>query len=171
MTVIAQSINQSVGHANGVNAPYTQVAYSSVYYSCVILSAIGLFLSVVVIKPPESLRGQYWQKRKAAREAQHSQHSPSSSSDSGVAEQALDVEKLDRLEKLDRPEEKRHSHLSVMETVIARPTPVVRANRDSVRTRRLRMSIPSYDLHMMSWLNLDEEEGEDLGPIMSLGRI
>ena len=64
LTAIAQGINHKYGGASSSssNAPLSEVAFQSVYYSCIILCAISLALSVFAVKVPESMRGSIWRK-------------------------------------------------------------------------------------------------------------
>ena len=55
LTAVAQGIDKKYGvgqpHAEG---QLSEVGYQSVYYSCIILCGVGLFLSLFAIKVPES---------------------------------------------------------------------------------------------------------------------
>ena len=55
LTAVAQGIDKKYGggqpHAEG---QLSEVGYQSVYYSCIILCGIGLFLSLFAIKVPDS---------------------------------------------------------------------------------------------------------------------
>jgi Major Facilitator Superfamily len=62
LTAIAQGIEKRHGPPSlGVGA-LSHVAYQSVYYSCVIICAIGLVLSIFFISVPESMAGSVWKR-------------------------------------------------------------------------------------------------------------
>jgi MFS family permease len=63
LTAVAEGIVRKYGDADPPPDQLSDVGYKSVYYSCVILSAIGLFLSVFVIKVPEGMHGSIWKKK------------------------------------------------------------------------------------------------------------
>ncbi|CAN9364877.1 unnamed protein product [Alternaria alternata] len=62
LTAVAEGIEKTYGDANLPQGELSTIGYRSVYYSCVILSGIGLFLSVFAITVPESMRGSVWKK-------------------------------------------------------------------------------------------------------------
>ena len=62
LTAVAEGIEKTYGDANLPQGELSTIGYRSVYYSCVILSGIGLFLSVFAITVPESMRGSVWEK-------------------------------------------------------------------------------------------------------------
>ena len=63
LTAVAQGVQKDDGDGDSSNGEYTQVAFQSVYYSCVILCGIGLLLSLFAIDVPENMRGSFWKKR------------------------------------------------------------------------------------------------------------
>lgn len=63
LTAVAQGVQKDDGDGDSSNEAYTQVAFQSVYYSCVILCGISLLLSLFAIDVPETMRGSYWTKR------------------------------------------------------------------------------------------------------------
>lgn len=66
LTAVAQGMQKKYGDGEVPSGEFGDVAYRSVYYSCVILSGIGLFLSVFSIQVPDSMRGSIWGKREDA---------------------------------------------------------------------------------------------------------
>ncbi|KAF2123885.1 MFS general substrate transporter [Dothidotthia symphoricarpi CBS 119687] len=60
LTAVAEGIEKTHGDAGLPQGELSDIGYRSVYYSCVILSGIGLFLSVFAIKVPDSMRGSVW---------------------------------------------------------------------------------------------------------------
>ena len=60
LTAVAQGIRA------GSNGTLNLLGYQAVYYSCVILCGIGLFLSLFVIKVPEALSGKFHKKEDVA---------------------------------------------------------------------------------------------------------
>jgi MFS family permease len=63
LTAVAEGVENSYGHADLPQGTLSGVGYRSVYYSCVVLSGIGLFLSVFTITVPDSMRGSVWKKK------------------------------------------------------------------------------------------------------------
>ena len=63
LTAVAEGIEKTYGIADLHRGELSEVGYRSVYYSCVILSGIGLILSVFAIKVPDSMHGSIWKKR------------------------------------------------------------------------------------------------------------
>lgn len=55
LTAVAQGIDKKFGIGQSrPNGQFSQVGYQSVYYSCIILCGVGLFLSLFAIKIPDS---------------------------------------------------------------------------------------------------------------------
>jgi MFS family permease len=76
LTVVAEGSEKTYGHHDLAHGELSDVGYRSVYYSCIILSGIGLLLSVFPINVPEAMRGSIWKPRldaSATTEAQFSQ--------------------------------------------------------------------------------------------------
>jgi MFS family permease len=65
-TAVAEGIEKAHNNADLPRGELSSTGYRSVYYSCVILSGIGLFLSVFAIEVPESMRGSIWKKKVGA---------------------------------------------------------------------------------------------------------
>lgn len=149
MTAIAQAINESFGHAQGVDSPYSQVAYRSVYYSCIILAVIGLALSTFAIRVPESLAGTYWagRKKKEHQDAENGQIKDS------------EAPKTEERELDDLPEDEAED-LPITYVDFSRPRPVLKSH--SSKSRRTRRSIHSWDIHTISWLDIEQEQDEHL---------
>lgn len=63
LTAVAQGIEKTYGDADLPQGELSDIGYRSVYYSCVILSGMGLFLSLFAIKVPGSMRGSIWKKK------------------------------------------------------------------------------------------------------------
>ena len=63
LTAVAEGIEKTHGDADLSQGELSDIGYRSVYYSCVILSGIGLFLSVFAIQVPDSMRGSVWKKK------------------------------------------------------------------------------------------------------------
>lgn len=144
MTAIAQAINQSFGHAQGTNAAYTQVAYRSVYYSCVILGVVGLLLSMLAIRVPENLSGTYWKKKTE-------QPSPSSA-ESGMAGATSKPKSAEDVHQEEEAAKEESEDVPLTEMSFSKPRPVHRDPRRS----SWRSSVHSMDLHAVSWLELEE---------------
>ncbi|KAI1675096.1 Aminotriazole resistance protein [Pyrenophora tritici-repentis] len=66
LMAVAEGIEKKYGDANLPQGELSGIGYKSVYYSCVILSGIGLFLSVFAIQVPDSMRGSLWKKPEAS---------------------------------------------------------------------------------------------------------
>jgi len=66
LTAVAEGIEKKYGDASLPQGELGDIGYKSVYYSCVILSGIGLFISVFAIEVPESMRGTVWKKAEAS---------------------------------------------------------------------------------------------------------
>ncbi|KAE8850578.1 hypothetical protein PTNB85_00994 [Pyrenophora teres f. teres] len=66
LTAVAEGIEKKYGDANLPQGELSGIGYKSVYYSCVILSGIGLFLGVFTIQVPASMRGSMWKKPEAS---------------------------------------------------------------------------------------------------------
>lgn len=62
LTAIAEGIEQSYGDPQLPKGRLSGIGYRSVYYSCILLSGVGLGISVVGIEVPESMRGSIWKK-------------------------------------------------------------------------------------------------------------
>ena len=62
MTAVAQGVEKAYGDGVSYHGAYTQVAFQSVYYSCVVLCGVGLLLSLFAIEVPENMRGSYWKR-------------------------------------------------------------------------------------------------------------
>ena len=62
LTAVAQGVDKDYGDIDSSNGAYTQIAFQSVYYSCVILCGIGLLVSLFAIEVPDNMRGSYWTK-------------------------------------------------------------------------------------------------------------
>lgn len=63
LTAVAEGIEKTHGDAGLPQGKLGGVGYRSVYYSCVVLSGIGLLLSLFAIKVPDSMRGSIWKKK------------------------------------------------------------------------------------------------------------
>ena len=63
LTAVAEGIEEDHGNRDLARGELSDVGYRSVYYSCIILSGIGLLLSVFAIKVPEAMRGSIWKRR------------------------------------------------------------------------------------------------------------
>lgn len=61
LTAVAEGINSRFGHVAG--AELSEVGYQSVYYSCIILCAIALLVSLLAVKVPDAMRGTIWKKK------------------------------------------------------------------------------------------------------------
>lgn len=63
LTAVAEGIEEDHGNRDLARGELSDVGYRSVYYSCIILSGIGLLLNVFAIKLPEAIRGSIWKPR------------------------------------------------------------------------------------------------------------
>ncbi|KAM4057857.1 major facilitator superfamily protein [Hirsutella rhossiliensis] len=63
LTAVAEGINSRFGTTG---AELSEVGYQSVYYSCIILCAIALALSLLAVKVPDAMRGTIWKKKEEA---------------------------------------------------------------------------------------------------------
>ena len=63
LTTVAEGIEKDHGNRDLTRGELSDVGYRSVYYSCLVLSSIGLLLSVFAIKVPEAMRGSFWKPR------------------------------------------------------------------------------------------------------------
>ena len=54
LTAVAQGIDEKYGTPSHPANELSQIGYQSVYYSCIILCGIGLFISLFAIKVPET---------------------------------------------------------------------------------------------------------------------
>lgn len=63
LTAVAEGIEEDHGNRDLARGELSDVGYRSVYYSCIILSGIGLLLNVFAIKVPEAIRGSIWKPR------------------------------------------------------------------------------------------------------------
>ncbi|UPX11166.1 uncharacterized protein EKO05_0001788 [Ascochyta rabiei] len=63
LTAVAQGVEMTYGDAHLPRGELGGLGYRSVYYSCVILSGIGLFLSVFAIRVPKSMHGSIWKNK------------------------------------------------------------------------------------------------------------
>lgn len=63
LTAVAEGIEKTYGDAGLPQGKLSSIGYRSVYYSCLVLSGIGLFLSLFAIKVPDSMRGSIWEKK------------------------------------------------------------------------------------------------------------
>ncbi|KAK8196382.1 hypothetical protein BKA81DRAFT_282007, partial [Phyllosticta paracitricarpa] len=57
LTAVAQGMEKRYGDKNLPAGELSRVGYQSVYYSCVVLCAVGLLISIFAIEVPESMRG------------------------------------------------------------------------------------------------------------------
>ena len=55
ITAVAQGIEEKYGDASLPAGALSNIGYRSVYYSCLILCVIGLFISLFAIDVPESM--------------------------------------------------------------------------------------------------------------------
>lgn len=60
MTAVANGMNARLGGLGANSTSLSEIGYQSVYYSCIILCSIALFLSLLAIKVPEAMRGTIW---------------------------------------------------------------------------------------------------------------
>ncbi|KAF3005605.1 hypothetical protein E8E13_001997 [Curvularia kusanoi] len=60
LTAVAEGIEKTYGNPDLPRGELSDIGYRSVYYSCIILSGIGLLLSLFAIKVPDSMRGSIW---------------------------------------------------------------------------------------------------------------
>lgn len=63
LTAVAEGIEKTYGDADLPPGKFSGIGYKSIYYSCVILSGTGLFLSLFAIKVPNSMHGSIWKKK------------------------------------------------------------------------------------------------------------
>lgn len=54
LTAVAQGVDSRFDSGQHPSNQFSQIGYQSVYYSCIVLCGIGLFLSLFAIKIPES---------------------------------------------------------------------------------------------------------------------
>lgn len=78
LTAMADSINTRFGKSGASPGELSQVGYRSVYYSCIILSAIALMISLFGVRVPDAMRGSIWNKTVSS-QSQPSQSQPSQS--------------------------------------------------------------------------------------------
>lgn len=65
LTAVAEGIEKTYGDPSLPRGELSNIGYKSVYYSCIILSGVGLLLSLFAIKVPESMQGSVWKPKLA----------------------------------------------------------------------------------------------------------
>jgi MFS family permease len=60
LAAVAQAMDRKYGENESPGKGLGDVGYRSVYYSCMILSVVGLFLSIVAIRVPDGMSGSIW---------------------------------------------------------------------------------------------------------------
>jgi hypothetical protein len=63
LAAVAQAMNRKYGENESPEKGLGDVEYRSVYYSCMILSVVGLFLSIVVVKVLDGMSGSIWRNK------------------------------------------------------------------------------------------------------------
>jgi MFS family permease len=63
LAAVAQAMDQKYGENGSPEKGLGDAGYRSVYYSCMILSVIGLFLSIVAIEVPDGMSGSIWRNK------------------------------------------------------------------------------------------------------------
>jgi hypothetical protein len=61
LAAVAQAMDLKYGENGSPQKGLGCVGYKSVYYSCMILSVIGLLISIIDIRVPDGMSGSIWQ--------------------------------------------------------------------------------------------------------------